>query len=162
MDVLVTILGAVLLVVVVGALAVFVGFRARAPWAIDALRWVTKLVFNPYYRRTAGEPGAFAGIIEHRGRVSGTTYRTPVGIRPTEDGFVIALPYDTRPDWIRNVLASGHAVITVEGGTAEVDRPEVLPISWALPFFSERDRKKMGAITRCLRLRTVAPTPGAG
>ena len=162
MDVLLTILGAVLLVVVVAALAVFVGFRARAPWAIDVLRWVTKFVFNPYYRRTAGRPGAFAGIVEHRGRVSGTTYRTPVGIRPTDDGFVIALPYDTRPDWIRNVLASGHAVITVEGETAEVDRPEVLPISWALPFFDERDRKKMGAITRCLRLRTVAPTRRAG
>jgi F420H(2)-dependent quinone reductase len=157
MDLLLTILGVVVLLVVVAALALFIGFRARAAWALDGMRQVTKFVFNPLYRRTAGRPGAFAGVIEHRGRVSGATYRTPVGIRPTDDGFVIALPYDTRPDWVRNVLASGRAVITVEGETTEVEHPEVLPISWGLPFFDEKDRGKMGAITQCLHLRTVEP-----
>jgi deazaflavin-dependent oxidoreductase (nitroreductase family) len=154
-DVFLIVLAAVVLVAGVAVLAVVIGFRARAPWAMDVLRWLTKFVFNPRFMRTAGRPGAYAGIIEHRGRVSGTTYRTPVGIRKTDDGFVIALPYDTRPDWIRNVLAAGRAIVTVEGETAEVESPEVLPISWAMPFFSERDQKKMGAITRCLRLRTA-------
>jgi deazaflavin-dependent oxidoreductase (nitroreductase family) len=156
-DVLLTILGVVVSLVVVAALILFIGFRARAPWALDVMRQVTKFVFNPLYRRTAGNPGAFAGVIEHRGRVSGATYRTPVGIRPTDDGFVIVLPYDTRPDWVRNVLASGRAVITVEGETTDVEHPEVLPIAWALPFFDEKDRGKMGAITQCVRLRTVEP-----
>ena len=156
-DTLLGILGGVSLLAVVAILAVFIGFRARAPWALDVMRHVTKRFFNPSYRRTAGQPGAFAGVIEHRGRVSGSIYRTPVGIRPTDDGFVIALPYDTRPDWIRNVLAADRAVITVEGETTEVEHPEVLPISWARPFFDEKDRGKMGSITQCLRLRTVEP-----
>jgi hypothetical protein len=71
---------------------------------------------------------------------------------------VIALPYDTRPDWVKNVLASGSARLEYEGEIPEVDRPEVLPIGWATPFFSEKDRRRMGAITSCLRLRT-AGTP---
>jgi deazaflavin-dependent oxidoreductase (nitroreductase family) len=154
-DVLLIVVVIVLLLAGGAVLALVIGFRARAPWALDAIRWLTKVVFNPRYMRTAGTPGAFAGIIEHRGRVSGKTYRTPVGIRKTDDGFVIALPYDTRPDWIRNVLAAGRAVVTVEGETAEVELPEVLPISWAMPFFSQRDQKKMGVITQCLRLRTA-------
>jgi hypothetical protein len=93
--------------------------------------------------------------IEHRGRVTGKAYRTPVGIRPT-DGFVIALPYDTRPDWIKNVLAADSARLMYEGQTSDVDRPEVLPIGWAMHFFTEREQRRMGSITRCLRLRTVA------
>lgn len=146
------------LVILFGAcvLAVFLGFRARAPWALDVMRWMTKLVFNPYQMRRAGRPGAFAGVIEHRGRASGTAYRTPVGIRPTEDGFVIALPYDTRPDWVKNVLAAGTATLLYEDGRYEVDRPEVLPIAWGMPYFSEKEQKSVGAITQCLRLRSAA------
>lgn len=144
-----------------GMLAVFVGFRRRAPWALDALRWMTKVVFNPFEMKRAGHPGAYAGVIEHRGRVSGTTYRTPVGIRPTDDGFVIALPYDTRPDWVKNVLAAGSARLEYEGETHGIDRPEVLPIGWATPFFSEQDRRRIGAITSCLRLRTAGTPLGS-
>ncbi|MEX0985200.1 MAG: nitroreductase [Actinomycetota bacterium] len=148
----------VVLVMIMAAcvIAVVVGFRRRAGWALDFMRWMTKFVFNPVSMKRAGRPGAYAGVIEHRGRATDRVYRTPVGIRPTNDGFVIALPYDTRPDWIKNVLAAGSARLVYEGRTSEVDRPEVLPIGWAMPFFTERERRRMGAITRCLRLRAVA------
>jgi len=155
MGVALSVVLALLALFAASVIAVFVGFRLRAPWALDIMRWMTKLVFNPYQMKRAGSPGAFAGVIEHRGRVSGTAYRTPVGIRPTDDGFVIALPYDTRPDWVKNVLAAGRATLTYEGERYEVDRPEVLPVEWALPYFSEKDRRGMGAITRCLRLRSA-------
>ncbi len=151
----------IVLLLVSAMLAVFVGFRRRAPWALDALRWVTKVVFNPFEMKRAGHPGAYAGVIEHRGRVSGTTYRTPVGIRPTDDGFVIALPYDTRPDWVKNVLAAGSARLEYEGEPHEVDRPEVLPIGWATHFFSEKDQRRIGAITSCLRLRIAGTSLGS-
>ena len=152
------ILSVALVILILGGVAILVvaiGFRRRRPWALDAMRWMTKVVFNPVQMRTAGRPGAFAGIVEHRGRVSGRSYRTPVGSRPTDDGFVIALPYDTRPDWVRNVLAAGGATLTVDGATTEVDRPEVLPIEWGTPYFTDREQRKMGAITRCLRVRRV-------
>jgi hypothetical protein len=153
----------VVVIVLLGAgiFAVFVGFRRRAPWALDTMRWMTKFVFNPFAMTRAGHPGAFAGVIEHRGRVSGTTYRTPVGIRPTDDGFVITLPYDTRPDWVKNVLASGSARLEYEGDTHEIDRPEVLPIGWGMPFFSEKEQRRVGAVTSCLRLRTAGTPLGS-
>lgn len=155
MGIVVSVASVVLILAGIGALAVFVGFRRRAAWALDVMRWTTKVVFNPVEMRRAGDPGAFAGIVEHRGRVSRRSYRTPVGIRPTDDGFVIALPYDTRPDWVRNVIAAGRATLTTEGETVEVDRPEVLPIEWGMPYFSEKEQRKMGSITRCLRVRRL-------
>jgi deazaflavin-dependent oxidoreductase (nitroreductase family) len=153
-----TLIAAVVVVVMMAAfvIAVVIGFRRRAAWALDVMRWMTKIVFNPVEMKRAGRPGAYAGVIEHRGRVTDRAYRTPVGIRPTDDGFVIALPYDRRPDWIKNVLAAGSARLVYEGQTSEVDRPQVLPIGWAMPFFTEREQRRMGSITRCLRLRTVA------
>ena len=53
----------VVIVVLLGAgmLAVFVGFRRRAPWALDALRWMTKVVFNPFEMKRAGRPAPTPG-----------------------------------------------------------------------------------------------------
>ncbi len=93
---------------------------------IDAVRRFNKAVSNPKQMETAGTPGVYASIIEHVGRRSGTTYRTPVGTQAVADGFLITLPYGTRADWVQNVLAAGRAVITAEGETVAVDRPEIL------------------------------------
>jgi deazaflavin-dependent oxidoreductase (nitroreductase family) len=49
--------------------------------------------------------------VEHRGRTSGRTYRTPVWAFPTERGFVIALTYGPATEWVRNVLAAGECRI---------------------------------------------------
>ena len=46
---------------------------------------------NPAQMRTAGTPGAYAGIIRARGRVSGRMIETPVGIIADGDAFLIAL-----------------------------------------------------------------------
>jgi len=147
-----------LVVVLAGAVAsVMLGMRARAPWALDTMRWVTRIFFNRRQMRTAGTPGAYASIIRHPGRVSGKAYVTPVGATPTGDGFVIALPYDTRSDWVKNVLAAGSATLTHEGQTNELDRPEVLPIEWGEPYFTEKDRSSHRSVNvaNCLRLRAV-------
>jgi len=91
-------------------------------------------VMNPRAMKTAGTPGAYAGIIRHIGRTSGTEYETPVGPFATEDGFVIALPYGTSPDWLKNVLVAGSAVIVHEGETYAVDRPEIINAAAALDY----------------------------
>ncbi|HET6317792.1 MAG TPA: nitroreductase family deazaflavin-dependent oxidoreductase, partial [Chloroflexota bacterium] len=48
------------------------------------------------------------GVLVHRGRRSGKTYRTPVVVRPTADGFIIPLPWGEGTDWCRNVRAAGE------------------------------------------------------
>ena len=76
----------------------------------------------------AGQPGAYASIIEHRGRVSGRDYRTPVVVRAVDDGFVVTLTYGTRADWVRNVLAAGSATVVHEGRRHESLIAEVVPL----------------------------------
>jgi hypothetical protein len=46
----------------------------------------------------------------------------------TEDGFVIALVYGSRTNWLQNVLARGSATLVHEGQTYEIDQPEIVPI----------------------------------
>jgi hypothetical protein len=110
---------------------------------------------NPAQMRTAGTPGAYAGIIRARGRVSGRLIETPVGIVATDDAFLIALPYGTRAQWLRNVLAAGEATLVHEGGTHAVDHPELIQTSTVAHLFSPSDQRlfRMMRVNDCLRLR---------
>ncbi len=141
---------------VLGVFAVFlVGMRRKSPPVVDAVRRFNKAVSNPKQMKTAGEPGAYASIIEHVGRRSGTTYRTPIGTQAVPDGFPIALPYGSRADWVQNVLAAGQAVITADGETVNVDRPEIrstAEVAGQLPA-SEQRLLKLFNVEQFLQVR---------
>lgn len=145
-------------IVGIGAIAVTVllGVRARVPAAVDILRRFSRL-FNGMQMRTAGSPGAYASVIRHAGRTSGRPYQTPVGAVPVEDGFVIALPYGTQSNWVRNVLASGGATIVNDGRTYRVDRPEIIPLDTVATRFSASDQRsqRLFRVGQCLRVRRV-------
>jgi deazaflavin-dependent oxidoreductase (nitroreductase family) len=72
-------------------------------------------------------------IVEHTGRRSRATYRTPVSMFATADGVAILLPYGPNRDWVRNLRAAGRGRVEFKGRTFEVDRPEVVPTAEALP-----------------------------
>jgi deazaflavin-dependent oxidoreductase (nitroreductase family) len=91
--------------------------------------------------KAAGSPDADASIVRHVGRRSGTPYETPVGAGATEDGFVIGLPYAIKPDWVKNVLAAGSAVIVHEGHQDEVGDLEVVEAGAAGRYFSPGERR---------------------
>jgi deazaflavin-dependent oxidoreductase (nitroreductase family) len=115
--------------------------------------------------RSAGTPGAYASVIRHRGRASGRSYETPVGVVAADDGFLIALVYGSRTNWLRNVLASGSATIVHEGQTYEVDQPEVIPMHAVAARFTSSDQQgfRMLGVDQVLRVRRVAPgSAGAG
>jgi deazaflavin-dependent oxidoreductase (nitroreductase family) len=155
------IVGAVVAVVVVLAVVWFIGMRTKWPPVRDFQRRVNRRVFNPRQMRTAGTPGAYAGVIRHVGRRSGKAYETPVVPLPTDDGFVILLPYGDRPDWVRNVLAAGRATIVHEGEEYAVVEPELLDTADSGHEFSASEQReiRLFANTRCLRVRKVpAPT----
>jgi deazaflavin-dependent oxidoreductase (nitroreductase family) len=122
-------------------LVFLLGMRAKSPPVVDAVRRTNRRVFNPVQLRSAGQPGAYASVVRHVGRTSGRPYATPVGAVQTDDGFVIALPYGTRADWVRNVLAAGSATIVHEGRTYDVVGPRVVATSEVLRFFPESDRR---------------------
>ena len=151
--------GALLASIIIIAIVFILGLRTQSPPILDAIRRMNRVVFNPRQMRTAGTPGAYAAVIRHRGRSTGTSYETPVVAIPTDDGLVIALPYGTRPDWIKNVQASGLATVVHEGTTYEVTEPEVLPIDTANAHFSARDQRshRHFGVNRCLHLRRAEP-----
>ncbi|KAA1423715.1 nitroreductase family deazaflavin-dependent oxidoreductase [Mumia zhuanghuii] len=63
------------------------------------------------------------GVVTHRGRRSGRTYRTPVAVFREGDQVTLALVYGAEADWVRNVLAAGEATVTTRGRTISVAAP---------------------------------------
>lgn len=122
----------------------------------DILRPIVRATVNRHQLRTAGGPGARAALIRHRGRRSGRMYETPVTPAPSEDGFVIALPFGARADWVRNVLAAGEATLVREGVAYAVREPEVVPMSEVADCFDPGDQRahRRFGVDLCLRLRT--------
>lgn len=76
----------------------------HAPRALAAFN---RRVTNPLQRRWAGVI-PLHGIIEHTGRRSGRTYRTPVLAFVQGERVAFLVGYGLQSDWVRNLLASGH------------------------------------------------------
>jgi deazaflavin-dependent oxidoreductase (nitroreductase family) len=109
-------------------MVLFVGMRSHSPRVRRAVRRTNRRFFNPMQMRSAGQPGAYASVVRHRGRHTGHEYTTPVAAVPVDDGFLVALPYGTQSDWLQNVLAAGSATIVHEGHAWSVDSPSVVPL----------------------------------
>jgi deazaflavin-dependent oxidoreductase (nitroreductase family) len=144
----------------VAGMAFVMGMRAKFRPLQDAIRHRLLPPLNRRALRSAGTPGAYASVVRHVGRRSGTTRDVPVVTQVTEEGFVVALPYGTRPDWLRNVLAAGEAQVVREGVTHAVDRPEIVPRSVADPYFPASDRRshRWFAIDEFLVMRRIPST----
>lgn len=140
---------------------VYAGMRRRSPAVLGAVRRFSRTVVNPRMLKTAGAPGAYASLVLNTGRRTGREYRTPVVAVPADDGFVIALPYGTTSNWVKNVLASGSATLVNEGVTYEVDRPEIAPLAAMNHHFPEKEQRSHTRfrVESCMRLRR-AGSPG--
>ena len=155
------------LVVVLAAIAaVFVvGMRRRSPIVINAVRGLARAT-KGVPLKSAGRSRAYASVVRHVGRASGREYATPVRAVATADGFVVALPYGSTSDWVKNVRARGAAVIIHDGIEHRVDHPMVVPLEVAADAFSPRDRwaHRLFGVTECLTVRRVtadeAASPG--
>jgi deazaflavin-dependent oxidoreductase (nitroreductase family) len=156
--------GAILIVLAVLFLALsaiaivyVLGIRSKSSTVRNAARRFHHAVGNRLQMRSAGTPGRYASVIRHQGRTTGRTYETPVWAVPTEDGFVIAIVYGSRTDWLKNVLAGGAAAIVHQGDTYPVDQPEIVPMDSARAYFPARIQRtqRLVRVDRCLRVRWV-------
>ena len=82
---------------------------------LKQVRFFNRRFLNPLMLRFAGREGSYDAIVQHVGRTSGKSYRTPVVATPIKDGFVIPLPYGTNVDWLRNIQAAGGATLHWNG-----------------------------------------------
>jgi len=115
-------------------------------------------LFNPISMLLAGTRFLpLYGVLEHRGRRSGKIFRTPVVVRPANDGFIVPMPWGEGTDWCRNVRAAGECVVRWKGRNYRLVNPEVLDAASALTSFSPFERSMMTRfhIDKVLRL-TIA------
>ena len=103
------------------------GIRTQNPTVLRGVRAANKSFWNKQAIKTAGDPGAGYSKVVHRGRSSGTEYETPIDAIPTDEGFVVVLPYGTQADWVRNVLHHGEATIVHDGEHVDVHKPVLMP-----------------------------------
>jgi hypothetical protein len=126
----------------------------------SALRRLTQ-VTRPLAMRSAGtdKSNTQSFVTSDAARVGRT--KPPVVAVEFDDGFLIALPYGARTDWVKNVLASEKATVVTHGHAYEVDRPRVISMTEGSTFFGPKEQKLdcRFAVDTCLRLhRTSGPT----
>lgn len=84
-------------------------------------RSVTNRITRPFAARLRG----FA-VVHHRGRKSGTSYRTPVNAWRHDQLIVVALTYGPEVDWLKNAKAAEESVIVMDGQEIRVGRPSAV------------------------------------
>jgi deazaflavin-dependent oxidoreductase (nitroreductase family) len=152
--------GATIVGTLIGAAVVLLGLLvAGLRWqlgpVVDAVRRVNRSVTNPRVMRTAGSAQTQTSVIAHVGRKSGRVYETPVDIISTTTGLLIALPYGTRVDWLRNVVAAGSATVVTHGDRVDVERPTIVAtadVAALIPRRTLRTLRVLG-VNQCLHLK---------
>jgi deazaflavin-dependent oxidoreductase (nitroreductase family) len=92
-------------------------------------------VFNRFSIHFAGWLPAF-GIIEHTGRKTGASYRTPMNVFRDGADWIFALTYGSDVDWLKNVLASGRASLVTRRRRIALENPQLIkdPKRRLMPF----------------------------
>jgi deazaflavin-dependent oxidoreductase (nitroreductase family) len=91
-----------------------------------ALAAFNRRVTNPIQRRWAGRIPGHA-IIEHTGRRSGRSYRTPVLCVRRPRGFAFVVGYGLGSDWVRNLLAADGGTVVHRGRRYRVGDVRLVP-----------------------------------
>ena len=65
------------------------------------------------------------GVVVHRGRKSGRTFRTPVNVFVRENAYVFALTYGAQSDWVRNVQAAGGCELITHRQAVQLSNPRI-------------------------------------
>lgn len=82
--------------------------------------------YNLLSQRISGTRLSSHGLLIHRGRRSGRSYRTPLAVVDYRDGVLLPLTYGPTADWYRNVRAAQGGTLTWKGRTYQLERPEIV------------------------------------
>ena len=111
-------------------------------WVARVNRRVTNRILEPLARVSPG----FA-VVQHSGRRSGRTYRTPVNVFEADRHLLVALTYGPKADWFRNARA-GPAHLERRGRLLPIETISVVGRDQAWPHLP-------GVVRLALRLLTV-------
>lgn len=88
-------------------------------------RWwaqINKRVFNP----RAMNSGKW-DVINHVGRTSGETHRTPLDAAEVDGTFIFIVVYGSKSDWVQNILVSGWATLETAEEVVDLVEPRLIP-----------------------------------
>jgi deazaflavin-dependent oxidoreductase (nitroreductase family) len=83
---------------------------------------LNRVVFNNFVGPVLTRFPGFA-MVHHIGRRSGREFRTPVKFFRHAGDYVITLPYGSRADWVRNVLAAEGCEMVIRGRRVPLVKP---------------------------------------
>lgn len=137
------------------------GYSRRVRSLFKVLRPLAAFV-NPLVLRLAGRRLVpLCAVLEHRGRRSGRTYRTPVYALRVPDGFVVPLLLGPEGEWCRNVRAARGASLLLSGRRYTLAEPAVIAPADAPEAFGRplaRGIASVAGIESCVRFRVVGST----
>ncbi|WP_207838621.1 nitroreductase family deazaflavin-dependent oxidoreductase [Williamsia soli] len=109
-------------------------------------KYVTNRVTHVWAKRVP-----HMAVIEHLGRRSGRSYETPVMVFVSESTVSIVLNYGTASDWVRNVVAAGHAEVVHRNRRFRLDEPRLVPASQSQVPLRTEDTSAKQVLTAVLR-----------
>jgi len=83
-------------------------------------------VFTNRISRPLASKLPWFAVIVHKGRVSGTEYRTPVNCWIDDTSVTVALTYGPETDWLKNLATAGGGSLLAKGESYDVGAPVVI------------------------------------
>jgi deazaflavin-dependent oxidoreductase (nitroreductase family) len=117
-------------------------------------RHVATRYLNPVMGRVVRRLPGF-GLVIHRGRKSGRTYRTPVNAFRRGNTYLFFLTYGEDAQWVQNIRAAGSCALETRGRVLHLVDPEVITdpeLRVAPPVVRFIERRVAGA-TQYLQMR---------
>jgi deazaflavin-dependent oxidoreductase (nitroreductase family) len=114
---------------------------------LDRIRRLNKRLINKVLIHISGKRFGHFAILTHTGRKSGQTYRIPIIVEPAPGGFVIALTYGKKVDWLKNVQAKGKCELRWKNQDISLVNPQFIGQDQGLRAFPAIMRggiKRMG------------------
>jgi deazaflavin-dependent oxidoreductase (nitroreductase family) len=109
------------------------------------MRRINRAFTNPLMRPLAARLPPLA-LVHHVGRKSGRRYRTPVLAFPTDEGFVMPLPYGIDTDWCQNWMKAAEGAVETRGRRTAVANPRIVSADEALPLLPAILRPGLGLL----------------
>ena len=113
---------------------------------LDRVRVMNKHATNKIMIHIAGKKFGHFAILSHTGRKTGKVYKTPIIAEPVDGGFVIALTYGKKVDWLANVLAKGSCNLYWKEKEYTLSKPEFVDQKTGLNAFPTPLNKVLGKI----------------
>jgi deazaflavin-dependent oxidoreductase (nitroreductase family) len=119
-------------------------------------RNVVNRYVNPITRPLAKKLPNF-GILTHRGRNTGRTYRTPINVFRRGREYFFFLTYGSDVQWVKNVIATGSCSIETRGRVVELVEPELItdPELRPAPPLVRFVERRIAGVTQYLRMSAL-------